>query len=98
MRLPPAWVSEDKFGSGDVNVRVLFEERLVNAAKFFGADVLVVNRAAHFVLLGEGKGADGNQQVAIGHKAVIEVGRGAGRPEEAAERGQSERRAASVGA
>ena len=90
--------AENKFGGGDVNVRVLFEERFVNAAEFLGADVLVVNRAAHFVLLGERESADGDEHVAIGHQTVIEVGRGAGRPEEATERGQSERGAAGVGA
>jgi hypothetical protein len=71
----------------DENVRVLFQEGFVNTAEFLGADVLVVNGAADFVLLGEGQGADGLEEFAVGELGVVEVGRGFVRPEEAAQLG-----------
>jgi hypothetical protein len=65
-----------------VDVRVQFEERLVNAAQFLGAEVAVVDPPTDLVLEGEGERSDCFEEVGVGQLGAVEVGGGPVAPEE----------------
>src|SRR5215471_16777828 len=77
----------------EVQLRVLFEQRFINATELRTADVFVVHRAAEAALLREGERANGLEEMAVGKLTTIECRRCAFRPEETAERRKTEARA-----
>ena len=82
-----------------VDARVHFQQTLIDAAEFFRAEILVVHRAADIAILNKSNRLDGFEEVAIGDKAVEQIGRGLRRrPQETAQGRQREFRAAGVAA
>ena len=73
-----------------VELGVELQERLVDRAELFGAEVAVVDRPADALLLDRGELADRIEQVAVGELGGIEVGTRVGSEQEAAERRQAE--------
>jgi len=70
------------------------EERLVDAAQLLGAEVPVVHRPADAVLGREGERPDRVEEVVVRQLGGREVGDRLGRPEEAPEGREPERRVA----
>ncbi len=57
-------------------------------AELLGVESLPINGAVAAGLIDGGQGAEGREQVLVGEVGGVEVGGGAGAPEEGAERGQ----------
>ena len=70
---------EFKAAGVGVDARVHFQQTLIDAAEFFRAEILVVHRAADIAILNERNRVDGFEEMAIGNKAVEQVGRGLSR-------------------
>ena len=81
-----------------VDLRVQFQERLVDAAKLLGAEVLVVHRTKHVAVDGEGQLADGCKQVGIGNMATNQISNGVFRPKQASQCRQRQLGTAVIGA
>ena len=76
--------------------RVKLQQGFVHAAKFLGAEVLVVHLPQDVALHGEGQMPDGLQHAVVGQLALVQVGHGPVREQHRPQRGQAKARLALV--
>ena len=74
LRSLPAAVERAERGGVDVELRVQFEQRFVDAAQFFGAEIFVIDHSPHAAIDGKCERMDRFEEVAIGKLAAGDLG------------------------
>jgi len=68
---------------------VQFEQRFIDTAQLFGAQVLVIHPPPGVLLLGEGQRAHGVEQRLVIHLGIFQIGQGRVREQETAQHRQA---------
>jgi len=90
----PGGGSKFEHGGIGMDYGMEFQQRLIDASEFLGADVPVVNGAAGVGINGESERANGVQEIPIADLGGEQIGQSLFSPEETPQSGQGERRIA----